>query len=174
MDETTERVGTGRQIWTFTSHFLQMMIAMCVGGGILNALIFVAGPAVIGYPDPRLQWPAASLLLIATIYALPMVAWMRYRGMEWRPIVEMAGATIALAVAVIVLAVVGLLSNDDLHGWMLGFCMPACALMIPVMLLRLDLYTGRAGHHHAGRPPAPDSTLDATPGAQPVGSRRTS
>ena len=66
---------------------------MCIGGGILNALIFVAGPRLIGYEDPRVAAPAASLLAIAVIYSAPMVAWMRHRGMAWRPVIEMAGAT---------------------------------------------------------------------------------
>jgi hypothetical protein len=30
-----------------------MCIAMCVGGGALNALVFVVGPAQLGYPDLR-------------------------------------------------------------------------------------------------------------------------
>lgn len=36
----------GRQVWTFTRHFLEMCVAMCVGGTALTALVFVAGPAV--------------------------------------------------------------------------------------------------------------------------------
>ncbi|GAA2879066.1 hypothetical protein GCM10010472_41100 [Pseudonocardia halophobica] len=136
---------TPRQVWNFTRHFLEMCIAMCVGGGALNILVFVVGPAQLGYPDLRTTAPMLALLVIACLYTLPMAAWMRFRGMAWRPLLEMSGATVALAVVLIVLAALGVLSSEDLHRWALGFCGPACVLMLPVMLLRLDMYTGRSG-----------------------------
>jgi hypothetical protein len=71
-------------VWNFTRHFLEMCIAMCVGGGALNALVFVVGPAQLGYPDLRTMSPELALLLIACLYTLPMAAWMRFRGMAWR------------------------------------------------------------------------------------------
>jgi hypothetical protein len=78
-----------------------MCAAMCVGGGILNGLIFVAGPALLAYPDPRQQSPELALLVIAVDFALPMAAWMRFRGMAWRPTLEMSGATIGVAIVMI-------------------------------------------------------------------------
>lgn len=130
-------------VWMFIRHFLEMCAAMCVGGGLLNALIFVAGPALVGYPDLREKTPALALLLIALIYLAPMAAWMRFRGMPRRPILEMSGAVVALAVVLIGLATFGAISEGDLRASALGFCGPACLVMIPVMLLRLDLCTGR-------------------------------
>ena len=50
---------------------------------------------------------------------------------------------VALAVVLIGLAASGAISESDLRSSALGFCGPACAVMLPVMLLRLDLYTGR-------------------------------
>ena len=143
-----------RQVWNFTRHFLEMCIAMCVGGGALNALVFVVGPAQLGYPDLRTTAPELALLLIACLYTLPMAAWMRFRGMAWRPVLEMSGATVALALVLIVLAALDVLSPGDLHQWALAFCGPACVVMLPVMLLRLDMYTGRAGEHADRRAPA--------------------
>jgi hypothetical protein len=131
----------------FLWHFVQMCLAMCIGGAILNALVFVAAPALIGYPDPRQQFPELSLLVIAFIYSLPMALWMRFRGMEWRPILEMSGAAIGLAILLIGLGWLGIIPRSSLRGWELGFCGPACVLMVVVMLFRLDLYTGRVGHH---------------------------
>ena len=128
----------------FIRHFLEMCVAMCVGGGLLNALIFVAGPALFGYPDLRETNPAFALLVIALIYLAPMVAWMRFRGMPWRPILEMSGAVIALAVVFIGLAALGAITESELRSQALGFCGAACAVMLPVMLVRLDLYTGRS------------------------------
>jgi hypothetical protein len=127
----------------FLRHFVEMCVAMCVGGGILNAVIFAAGPALMGYPDLREETPALALLVIALIYLAPMVAWMRFRGMPWRPILEMSGAVIAFAMLLIGLAASGAISESDLRSSALGFCGPACLVMLPVMLLRLDLYTGR-------------------------------
>jgi hypothetical protein len=127
----------------FIRHFLEMCLAMCVGGGIVNAVIFAAGPALVGYPDLREETPVLALLVIALIYLAPMAAWMRFRGMPWRPILEMSGAVIALAVLLNGLAAFGAISESDLRSAALGFCGPACLVMLPVMLLRLDLYTGR-------------------------------
>jgi hypothetical protein len=65
-----------------------MCAAMCIGGGILNGLVFLAGPALLGNPELRQQSPALALLVIAFDYALPMAAWMRFRSMAWRPTLE--------------------------------------------------------------------------------------
>ena len=143
------------EVWMFVRHFLEMCVAMCVGGGLLNALIFVAGPAVVGYPDLREEVPALALLLIALIYLAPMVAWMRFRGMPWRPILEMSGAVVAFAVVLIGFAAFGVISESDLRSSAPGFCGPACLVMVPVMLLRLDLYTGRTESHRQPLAAAP-------------------
>jgi hypothetical protein len=141
-------------VWNFTRHFLEMCIAMCLGGGALNALVFVLGPVQLGYPDLRTTAPELALLLIACLYTLPMATWMRFRGMAWRPILEMSGVTVALAAVLIVLGALGVISSEDLHQWALAFCGPACLIMLPVMLLRLDMYTGRTGEHAHRRTPA--------------------
>jgi hypothetical protein len=67
-----ETPSTGRQVWNFTRHFLEMCVAMCVGGTALTALVFVAGPALLGYPDLRETAPAAALLIIAVLVTAPM------------------------------------------------------------------------------------------------------
>lgn len=138
--------GRGREVWSFARHFLEMCVAMCVGGGLINAMIFVAGPALVGYPDPREETPGLALLMIAFVYTLPMAAWMRFRGMAWRPTLEMSGATVGLALLLIGLAGFGSISESGLRELALGFCGPACAIMFLVMLFRLDLYAGRTGH----------------------------
>ena len=102
MDRMATRPGLGSQIWTFARHFLEMCAAMCIGGVvILNGLVFVAGPALLGYPDLRQEAPELALLAIAFNCALPMAAWMRFRGMAWRPTLEMSGATIGLGIVMI-------------------------------------------------------------------------
>ena len=60
---------------------------------------------------------------------------------------QRSGTPHELALLLIALATVGILSPEDLHQWAFMFCGPACVLMLAVMLLRLDMYTGRTGEH---------------------------
>ena len=153
MDQvTTPRPGLRSQIWQFARHYLEMCVAMCVGGAILTALVFRATPALLGYPDLREQAPELALVVISIILALPMAAWMRIRGMAWRSTLEMAGATVGLAIALVGLAGLGMFPESRINELVIGervpaFCGPACAVMLVVMLFRLGLYTGRTGHH---------------------------
>ena len=141
--------GPGKQIINFVRHFGEMCIAMCVGGIALYAAFFGAA-GLIGYPDLPERSPELSVIAVAFIYAFPMAAWMRFRGMEWRPTLEMSGATIGVGILLISLAWTGVTANSDLSEWAdPSFCGPACVAMLVVMMLRLDLYTGRAGHHVA-------------------------
>jgi len=130
--------------WMFARHFLEMCLAMCIGGTALFVLVFVAGPAVLGYADPRSRFPEASVAVVATLLTAPMALWMRVRGMAWRPILEMSAASMAVAVAVIVMAWGGVLSRAvllELAGPSL--CGPICVAMLVPMLARVDLYTDR-------------------------------
>jgi hypothetical protein len=133
-----------------------MCVAMCAGGAILTALVSKAGPALLGYPDLREQAPELALVVIAVILALPMAVWMRFRGMAWRPTLEMSGATIGLAIVLVGLAGLGVVADSSIREWVTGervpsFCGPACVAMFVVMLFRLGLYTGRTGHHMGHR-----------------------
>jgi hypothetical protein len=94
------------------------------------------------------QFAVLICLVVAAAMIVPMVAWMRFRRMEWRPIAEMA-----MAMAIPLIPIFGLLALQVIRG--ASACGLYCAVMIPAMvvamLLRLDLYTGRVGHHaHAG------------------------
>ena len=130
------------QIGHFVWHFVQMCLACCIGGFTL-CFLFFGGAALIGYPNLIQHFPELSTLVIAILVALPMAAWMRFRGMEWRPTLEMAAAPIALAVLLIGLAWLGIVPKNSLIEWLTRL---ACPIMLIPMLLRLDLYTGRKGH----------------------------
>ena len=146
MATTSHGLRTSR--WTFARHFLEMCLAMCIGGAALYVLAFVAGPAILGYADPRSRFPEASVAVVATLLTAPMALWMRARGMAWRPILEMSAASIAVAVGVIMMAWSGVLSRAavvELAGPAL--CGPICLAMLVPMFARVDLYTGRVGHH---------------------------
>jgi hypothetical protein len=150
MDRMATRPGPGNQLWHFARHFLEMCVAMCIGGGILNGLVFLAAPALRGSSDLRQEAPELALLVIACNYALPMAAWMRFRGMAWRPTLEMSGATIGLAIVMIGLDWLDVVQQSSVRGWVFGFCGPACVVMVIVMLFRLGLYTGRTGPQMGG------------------------
>ena len=93
----TEHLGVDRQVWQFARHYLEMCAAMCIGGVILNTLVFVVGRTPLGYPDLRQYYPGLALVVPAVLFTLPMAAWMRIRGMAWRPTMEMSGAPVGLA-----------------------------------------------------------------------------
>lgn len=141
-----------KQMLNFGRHFLEMCVAMCVGGAALNALVFAGIPALTGGGDLRSQFPELSLIVIAILLTVPMAAWMRFRGMASRPTLEMSGVAIALAALLIGGAWTGIAPASILAIGFGRFCSIACVGMFAVMLFRLDLYTGRSGHHaaHAG------------------------
>jgi hypothetical protein len=135
------------QIWHFARHLVEMCVVMCGMGTPLVLLLFVWGRAVVGYPDPRQQFLELSVLATGAIYTLPMVFWMRFRGMAWRPVLEMGAATVGLGILVVGLGTLGVLPLSSLREFASPtYCGPACLLMVLVMLPRLDLYAGRTGH----------------------------
>ena len=136
---TTQELGLRSQAWTFARHFFEMCVAMCAGVGLLT---LVTGTALIGSSDLRQQYPGLALLVIAIVITLPMVVWMRFRGMDWGPIIEMSAAGIGV---VMVVAGLGIIPASAVQFG--SVCGLACVGMLAVMLFRLDLYTGRAGHH---------------------------
>jgi hypothetical protein len=131
------------QIGHFVWHFVQMCLACCIGGFIL-CFLFFGSAALIGYPNLIHQFPELSTLVIAILVAVPMAAWMRFRGMEWRPTLEMAAAPIVLGVLLIGLAWLGIVPKSNLIEWLTRL---VCPVMLIPMLFRLDLYTGRKDHH---------------------------
>ena len=125
---------------------------MCVGGAALALVAFAVVPTLIGDPNLRESYPELSLLLIAVILTLPMAAWMRFRGMAWRPILEMSTVPFGLAILLIGSVSVGFAPVSALQIEFGSFCGVTCAGMFVVMLFRLGMYTGRTGDSmsHAG------------------------
>jgi hypothetical protein len=79
--------GTADPLWQFTRHGLEMCAAMCIGGTILNLVVFVLGPAVFGYPDLTRNYP----------------------GRRGGPTLEMSGISVGLAVVLAALYGVGVI-----------------------------------------------------------------
>ena len=132
-----------KPIGHFGVHFMEMCAVMCLGGGLLIALFFGAA-ALLGFSDLRTGSPALSAFIVSCILGAAMVAWMRFRRMDWRPTLEMAGSSVAAGIVLIVGFWVGLVSEAALFPAVCGL---ACVAMVIVMLFRLDLYSsGHAAH----------------------------
>jgi hypothetical protein len=65
-----------------------------VVGMIATAAIFVSVVGVKSWDEVTIQYPTQALLAMAVGMTLPMVLWMRYRGMSWRNSGEMAAAMV--------------------------------------------------------------------------------
>ena len=121
---------------TFIRHYLEMLLAMFLGMGVLGGGLAAAG-VEIGAVEIVLLWMAFTM-------SVPMVAWMRYRGHGWRPSWEMTASMFLPSFAAIALLWIGLVED---RGALIAVqhvaMLPA---MLIAMLLRPEEY---AGHAHA-------------------------
>jgi hypothetical protein len=134
-----------RKTLHFIRHYVEMLIAMFLGMAVLGAGFAVPLAAVgIDVGDWRTDAPELLLLGMAFTMSAPMVAWMRYRGHGWAPAWEMTAAMFVPSIAAIALLWAGVVTDGDTLLAIQHVAMfPA---MLAVMLLRLDEYTGHAGH----------------------------
>jgi len=131
----------------FALHFLEMCVAMCAGGGALNAVVFGAA-AWLGYPNLVAQAPELSILIIVVDLTLAMAVYMAIRGHPGRHNVEMSGSTLVGAIPFIGALWLGMIPQAKLDNWLSLFavmCGPLCLLMFAVMVLRFEHYGGRVG-----------------------------
>lgn len=119
---------------------------MCVGFAVLDAVYFWLA-RLAGYSDPFRELPELSVVIVGFNTTFPMVAFMLRRGMPRRPTMEMAAAMGIWAIILLVLGWTGVLPKENLALMEHGLMMP---IMLVSMFLRLDLYTGRVDHPHAG------------------------
>lgn len=130
-----------RQIGHFVVHYFEMCLPMCIGFAVGDLVYFWAA-GLFGYSQPFRQLPELSVLVVTFNMTAPMTAWMLFRRMPRRPTAEMSAAMPILALVLLVLGWLAILPKSDLALSEHGLMMPV--MLIP-MLLRLDLYTGRAG-----------------------------
>jgi hypothetical protein len=130
------------QIGHFLVHYGEMCAPMCIGFAVGDAIYFSLA-SQFGYSNPFADLPVLSVVVVTFTMTAPMTAWMLFRGMPRRATVEMTTVMPLLAVVLVAFGWLGLVPMDSL-------ALLEHALMMPVMLipmfLRLDLYTGRAGH----------------------------
>ena len=121
---------------TFVRHYLEMLIAMFLGMGVLAGL-----PAAAGF---KVDASELALLWMAFTMSVPMVAWMRYRGHGWAPAWEMTASMFIPSFAAIALLWMGVAEE---RGTLMAIqhvgMFPA---MLVAMLLRRDEYSGHHGH----------------------------
>lgn len=118
--------GTGRSFKRFFGHFGEMMVSMMVGmaiGGMLG---------VSRIPNTELK---ALLWLVAMV--VPMVGWMRFRGMSWRQSTEMAVAMAIPTVFGLVAFWTGTIAARSVNSIEHGSMMPA---MLALMVYRHRQY----------------------------------
>jgi len=133
------------QVGYFIRHYVEMLLVCCIGGFILNFLFFM-GIAQVGYPNFFQLYPELSIMVIAILLTVPMLTWMRFRGHEWRPTLEMAGVPIVLGVILVSASWLKIIPKAEMLTLMKDLVCPA--MLIP-MLFRLDLYTSNhASHQH--------------------------
>ena len=133
-----------RQVVRFAAHFLEMCIPMCIGFAVGDLVYFwIAGG--LSYSEPFSELPELSVVVVGFNMTAPMAAWMLFRGMPRRAVVEMSAGMVVLAAGLLLSGGLGIAAKADLALLEHGLMMPA--MLIP-MLFRLDLYTGRTGHVH--------------------------
>lgn len=130
------------QIRRFALHYGEMVLAMLVGMMVLwPAWVLVSSGAGM---SAALRSVEVETLVMATTMALPMAAWMRFRGHAWGPTLEMSAAMYAGFVVALPAYWAGGLG---FHGVMMVGHVAMFSLMLVAMLWRWEEY---AGCHRGG------------------------
>lgn len=127
----------------FAMHLVEMCMVMCAGAVALSVAVF-GGATLLGYDDLPRTAPELSVLIVAVNLSVPMLAWMRFRGMAWQPTLEMSGSTMVVGLLLIAGYWLDVLARNSLIELQTSL---ACPVMVVVMLLRYRLYsTSHSGH----------------------------
>jgi hypothetical protein len=122
-------------------------MVMC-GGAVVLSVLFFGGAALLGYDDLPRTAPELSVLVIAVNLSVPMLVWMRFRGMDWAPTLEMSGSTMAVGLVLIAAYWMNVVARDSLVEIQTSL---ACPVMIAAMLLRFRLYSADHSAHNRRR-----------------------
>ena len=124
----------------FVRHYVEMVIAMFLGMGILMPPIGWALGAVDGsWSELRTSAPALMLLGMALTMTVPMIGWMAFRGHGRRANTEMTAAMLLPALATVALLWAGLV--EDLGALLVVEHVAMLVSMLVAMLLRRTEYS---------------------------------
>jgi hypothetical protein len=121
--------------WRFTRHLLEMVVAMMLGMGVFGLALAALGEPP-GYANLLIRYG-----MMGAFMAVPMVAWMFYRGHSWRDGGEMTAAMLVPLLIPVALVELGVavpgLSEGSLmmlsHVAMIGG-------MVALMIYRFERY----------------------------------
>jgi len=127
-----------RQMIRFVGHYVEMVVAMFIGMGLL------ALPWMLIWPGLR-DHPVLDTLVMVANMTIGMATWMTIRRHSRPMIVEMSVAMVAPFVVLLAPLATGVITADTLMtaGHLLMFL-----TMLAAMLLRRQDYT----HHHGTAP----------------------
>lgn len=127
-----------RPLIRFVGHYVEMVVAMVVGMGLLALPWRLIWPGLRGHPT------LDTLVMVANM-TIGMAAWMAIRRHSRPIIVEMSAAMVAPFVVLLAPLATGTITADTLMtaGHVLMFL-----TMLAAMLLRREHYT----HHHGTAP----------------------
>jgi hypothetical protein len=126
-------------------HLAEMVAAMVIGMEILFGL-YDATARAVGFPDPMLQLPIASTLVMAAAMILPMWLWMGYRDHSRQARFEMSAAMALPLVVLLPATVLGVAAESDLGS---SYHLAMYVGMLGVMVWRrADYSSSHAGHGH--------------------------
>jgi hypothetical protein len=128
----------------FARHYVEMLLAMFLGMGILTPPL---GLALRAFGTSLHASDGLMLAAMAVTMTVPMVAWMRYRGHGWQPCLDMTAAMAIPALGTLALLWGGLV--EDLGLLLVVEHVAMVAAMLVAMLLRRDEYTGGVHRHRA-------------------------
>jgi flagellar biosynthetic protein FliP len=122
----------------FVGHYLEMVLSMLAGMGLLAIPWMVLWPGLSDHP-------VIDTLVMTANMTIGMAAWMAFRGHGRRMIVEMSAAMVAPFLLLLIPLVAGAITTDTL---MMGGHTLMFLTMLGAMLVRRGDYT----HHHGTWP----------------------
>src|ERR1044071_1489626 len=126
-----------RSTLRFIGHYVEMVLAMAAGMGILGGIWMVVWPGIHDHD-------VIHTLVMAADMTVGMAGWMAFRGHPRRMIVEMSGAMVAPFLVLLVPLATGAISTNTL---MIGGHVMMLVTMLAAMLYRRHDYAH--GHSHA-------------------------
>jgi hypothetical protein len=148
MDTAIRQIVSRRsRVGHFVLHYFEMCLPMCLGF-VVGDLVYFWVAGLFSYSEPFTELPVLSVLVVTFSMTAPMTAWMLFRAMPRRAIVEMSATMPVLAIVLLVFGWLGLVPMGDLALLEHGLMMP---VMLVPMLFRLDLYAGHTAHTSSRR-----------------------